>query len=126
MEKYERIIGKEIVSFNLKSDGSILKFLFKNGESISFIPEGDCCSTSWIESIDNDEVLKGKILSIEDIPMPNLGNIDGKRYKGVGQVEYYGLKIRTENGDCVIDYRNDSNGYYGGWINLVYSDQRGA
>jgi hypothetical protein len=27
---------------------------------------------------------------------------------------FYGCKISTDGGEIVIDYRNDSNGYYGG------------
>ena len=34
-------------------------------------------------------------------------------------VAYYGLKITTDNGRAVIDYRNSSNGYYGGSLELA-------
>jgi len=50
--------------------------------------------------------------------MPNLGNIDGVYRKNPDCVAYYGLKITTEKGRAMIDYRNDSNGYYGGWLGL--------
>ena len=50
--------------------------------------------------------------------MPNLGDIDGKHHAGVDVVAYYGVKITTEHGRCTIDFRNDSNGYYGGWLEV--------
>ena len=33
---------------------------------------------------------------------------------GCDVVAYYGCKISTNRGEILIDYRNDSNGYYGG------------
>ena len=48
--------------------------------------------------------------------MPNLGNVPTEHRDQVDEVQYYGLKITTERGRAMIDYRNDSNGYYGGWI----------
>jgi hypothetical protein len=38
-------------------------------------------------------------------------------------IAFYGLKITTDKGDIIIDYRNSSNGYYGGnlsWPNDNY------
>ena len=43
--------------------------------------------------------------------MPDLGDMPD-----CDCVQYYGAKITTNKGDMVIDYRNDSNGYYGGDI----------
>lgn len=118
-EIHEVLVGKTIVSHELKDDGSQLKLNCSDGTAVKLETEGDCCSFSWIESIDAPEALLGTVVSVEDIDMPNLGNIDGTRHQGVDEVAYYGLKITTEKGRCVIDYRNDSNGYYGGWIYLA-------
>lgn len=54
---------------------------------------------------------------VEHIEMPDLGDIPTVYEPAVDSVRYYGLKITTDKGRAVIDYRNDSNGYYGG--NLV-------
>lgn len=35
-------------------------------------------------------------------------------------LQFYGFKIQTQKGDVVIEYRNSSNGYYGG--NLAWND----
>ena len=51
------------------------------------------------------------IIECEDLAMPDLGDMPG-----CDCVQYYGAKITTNKGDMVIDYRNDSNGYYGGEI----------
>lgn len=53
--------------------------------------------------------------------MPNLGDIPTAYEPQVECVAYYGLKITTEKGRAVIDYRNDSNGYYGGSLMLGHA-----
>lgn len=118
MGDMKECIGKEIVSYRLNDDGTEMVLTFSDGSAAIFAPEGECCSHSWIESIDDETVLRGKVLGIEDIDMPDLGNVDGERHKGVQEVRYYGMKITTEHGRAVVDYRNDSNGYYGGWLNF--------
>ena len=35
---------------------------------------------------------------------------------------YYGLGITTEHGTAVVDFRNDSNGYYGGYLLVERKD----
>ena len=51
--------------------------------------------------------------------MPNL-----EYYKiNYDVLQFYGFKITTTRGVCVIDFRNESNGYYGGelsWPNERY------
>lgn len=59
------------------------------------------------------------MLAVEEIAMPNLGNVDGVYRQDCDCVEYYGLKITTDKGRAVIDYRNNSNGYYGGSLELA-------
>lgn len=118
------LIGKQIVAFALADDGADIRFDVKEGGPITLVAVGDCCSLTWIESLDAPTALLGTVLDVEEIPMPDLGNIDGTRHQGVEVVDYYGLKITTDKGRCVIDYRNDSNGYYGGHLELVKSVRR--
>lgn len=71
---------------------------------------GDCCSYTWIENIeDSVREYPATVLEVTDIDMPDLGDMEGKDV-----VKYYGCKITTDKGVIIIDYRNDSNGYYGG------------
>ena len=103
----------------ISDDGEQITFDCADRPSVTLKTYGDCCSYTWIESLDAPDALLGTVRSVEDIDMPNLGNIDGSKHTDVDQVAYYGLKIVTERGVCVIDYRNDSNGYYGGSLGLV-------
>jgi len=72
-----------------------------------------------VEDLDDPQALIGTVMKVENLEMPNLGNVDGVHHKGVDEVSYYGVKITTDAGRCTIDFRNDSNGYYGGWLEVV-------
>lgn len=97
------LVGKTITSFTLKDDGDSITFHCAEGD-VTFGTYGDCCSYTWIESIDTPEALRGRVQHVEEIPMPDRGNVDGLRHKDVDQVAYYGLKIVTEHGHAVLDY----------------------
>jgi hypothetical protein len=63
-------------------------------------------------------------MSVEDLDLPGDYKADASMFHSDPDVlSYYGCKITTTNGIAVIDYRNDSNGYYGG--NLVWPGERG-
>lgn len=102
--------GKTITAVYLSADAKALRFDIEHGDPIIAQADGDCCSETWIESVDAPERLIGEpVLSAEDIEMPDLGTPEDKEC-----VAYYGFKIVTAKGDVVVDYRNNSNGYYGG------------
>ena len=117
----ERMFGRKIKNFSPEENGDCIVFEFYDGKPLTLVAVGDCCSHTWIESMDNPECLVGGVVnSVENIDMPNLGDVPGKRIKEqfVESVEYYGLRITTDKGICVLDYRNDSNGYYGGSLEV--------
>lgn len=107
--------GKTIIKLRIAEDKMALKFTLKDGSTVKVLTDGDCCSHSWIEHI---ELPAGgfpcKVLGISDL---NYDDIPGE-YGDVTAV--YGCKISTDKGDLIIDYRNESNGYYGG--NLSWPD----
>ena len=106
------LIGKTITAIKIATDGCALRFDIEDSPPIVAYAEGDCCSTSWVESLDLPEAIIGSpVIAVEDIEMPDLGDQPGHDC-----MAYYGCKIRTVKGECVIDYRNDSNGYYGGYL----------
>jgi len=48
--------------------------------------------------------LPARILEVVDLNLPQSSD----------ELALYGLKLTTDKGDLVLDYRNESNGYYGG------------
>lgn len=114
------LIGKVIIEVELADDKGALRFHIDDGEPVIVRAAGDCCSHTWIESLDTPQLLiGGTVTAVEDLDMPTPPNVKEDGYGDVTQ--YYGCKIRTNKGDCVIDFRNTSNGYYGG--SLVWPHQ---
>jgi len=111
------LIGKTILGVDLADDKGAIRFRVADGDPIVARADGDCCSHSWIEHVENAEALVGReVTLVDDIDMPDLGDLPD-----CDVVRYYGCKIETAGGTCIIDYRNDSNGYYGG--SLVWPDK---
>jgi hypothetical protein len=104
------LIGKIVTAVWLADDKKAIRFDV-GGEHIIAKADGDCCSSTWIESFDNPDALVGaEVVSAEDV-----GGIKPAKDDGDGSVvAFYGFKIATTKGVCVLDYRNESNGYYGG------------
>lgn len=119
MEKKNVLIGKTITAVHLADDKGALRFDIEGVEAPLVVRcDGDCCSSTWVENIENVEALIGSpVLEAVDIEMPERDHPEDKERDVVA---YYGFRIRTAKGDCVLDYRNASNGYYGG--NLVWPD----
>ena len=115
------LIGKLIEGIKIAEDKMALLFLTDAGEFIARADAG-CCSSTWIESVEIPFTeFPCRVLRIEDINMPYLGPMPG-----CDVVAYYGFKIVTDKGDIIIDYRNDSNGYYGGNIEWPDGDFYGG
>lgn len=105
----DKMIGKTINEIKIADDKKALKFICEDGDHV-VKADGDCCSDTWIESIEAPAMgFPCQILKIEDL---TLGDDEELEYGDV--IAHYGCKISTDKGDIVIDYRNESNGYYGG------------
>lgn len=114
MEKANALIGKIVTAVYLADDGGAIKFDVEGGDPIIAHADGDCCSHSWIESVQGIEQLIGaRVVSVDDVgEMPE---VKGNRYGHYEEeMTFYGCKITTNKGYALIDYRNSSNGYYGG------------
>ncbi len=120
-ERQHPLIGKTIASVYLTSDGGAIRFDLSDGSQVHASAYGECCSHSWIETIQGlDQIIDSPIVSVEDVAMPDLGS-NGETDRAINryghyeeEMAYYGCKITSEKGYAVIDYRNSSNGYYGG------------
>lgn len=103
------LVGKTITGLKIAEDKTALLFSTDSGD-VKVLCDADCCSFTWVEHIEMPALgLPAKVVKAEDIEMPDLGDMPE-----CDVVDYYGFKITTDKGELVIDYRNDSNGYYGG------------
>lgn len=97
-----------------KQNDSKMMFVDADGRELVFELEGDCCSHSYF---DNDCKLDvGDILghTIKKIETNCVG--DGERDHTVTLI--YMTVITTDKGHFTLSWRNDSNGYYSGWLKI--------
>jgi hypothetical protein len=127
----KKLVGVKVTAFKLDDDheGADLEGE-RDGErdgqpvKFRFTVYGDCCSHTWIESVIEESALVGyTITAIDDLELPNNEPANGvdktttENYEE--EMSFYGLAITTERGKCILDYRNSSNGYYGGSMDIV-------
>lgn len=111
------LLDKKIVSVKIADDKMAMLFVTENNENLILRVDADCCSHTWIESVDLPALgLPFTVIECKDLEL----NIPEKEYDG-DVIKFYGAEIVTDKGSMNIDYRNSSNGYYGG--NIVWPDE---
>lgn len=107
------LLNKSIQSVKISPDRQALLFIDTNGGEYVVPVDADCCSHTWIESVELPALgFPFDIIKFDDLDLP--GSDDNHPEHDCLQV--YGVKLTTSKGDMVIDFRNSSNGYYGGSI----------
>jgi len=126
----KELIGKTINKITRpKGIDTLICFETSDGDFV-YQTEGDCCSTSWFEHFEGIHNLIGhEISSVEEIDIGKVfligsyGPVDeyGEEHDCL---QLYGIKLTTELGNSRIEFRNSSNGYYGGWVEFVGNNLR--
>ncbi len=122
----ERIIGKTIASIELSSDKEEIDLTFSDRTRHRFRVEGECCSTSWVEHLElPPDVIGATITAVQEhAPISNTMSDALEAERAILQEQsesdvvkhHYYSAIATNRGQIWIEYRNSSNGYYGGSI----------
>lgn len=114
-----KVIGRPIQSITDEEDGERLRFRFLNGSEQVYHARGDCCSYSWIEHLTVPSDIEGAVIT----EVRESEAVDTKETTRRGQpIEYpdqivvYHTVFITDRGEIIVEYRNESNGYYGGWL----------
>ena len=89
------------------SDRIVFRFMDKT--MVAYETAGECCSHSWIEHYSVPEDVEGSC--VVDIVGSKTGEEDKEGYE---LLQFYETRFKTDKGDIVVEYRNNSNGYYGG------------
>lgn len=117
----KKLIEKLVVGIEISNENNFLRFKLADGEVVLYAA-GDCCSLSWFNDILGvDALLGGTIRAIESIEMPDPRSEEArkKEEKDGDYLAFYGYKITTDKGHVTLAFRNSSNGYYGGSIELA-------
>jgi hypothetical protein len=110
---FEGMLGRTIDTVALSADKAQIVFRFQDGgEDAMFEVEGDCCSTSWIEHLEVPNDVKGAVLT----DVANGDYVVGESESEYEEVKVYSTSFKTTKGEIILEFRNSSNGYYGGYL----------
>jgi len=122
----EALIGEIPVDIALSPSKLSLGIACASGKIVVYEATGDCCSHSWFESIYGEtQVLGSPVTGIRAVNI-DLLSVYGMKHNNEceendsGIISYYAYEIATNQGKCLIDFRNSSNGYYGGQMEPSY------
>lgn len=106
------LLYKTILKLEIDEAGEYLRFTTNEKQVYVYYSEGECCSSSWFQYITGVMYLfNTQILDIKEIEINN-NVIETKK----GCIQLYKIEIDTTKGYVDFEYRNESNGYYGGFI----------
>lgn len=109
----KELFGQSISNIYMDDEGLYLIFRGFHTATWCYRAEGDCCSSTWFESIDNPEnLIDSEIIGIEQKEYTS-DRDDSLDYQEV-VTQTYGYTLKTNRGHTDIVFRNESNGYYGG------------
>lgn len=109
----EELVGKTVHQVLTDDDKVFWRFVTEQG-NVDYYCFADCCSESWVNHIADLDTLIGQ--RVEEVEQINLFALLGAQpeptRQSVDEVMFH--RVRTNKGICVIEFRNSSNGYYGG------------
>ena len=109
---YYPLHDKPVESVAIDQDGEHLVFRLVDGRTLTYEAVGDCCSSSWVEHITVPPDLAGSVF--DAVAETNMGEkVDDKDWE---TIRFYQTSFRCPKGEVIVEYRNSSNGYYGGWL----------
>lgn len=116
---FAAMAGKVIVAVDVSGNKDRVVFSFEDGTYQLFGVDAECCSTSWIEHLEAPlDVVGATITGAEDgeeVPITqDHSDHDEDEDHGDVCVNVYNTVFHTNKGDIVLEYRNSSNGHYGG------------
>lgn len=118
-DNFESIIGKSVKSVRMDSDYAIL--LFTDGSYQTFEVEGDCCSYSYFtDFVGVANLIAGAPIGAVTKVDPGIEAAHRPDEDNDECIQVYGYKfLLTDGSSATLVFRNSSNGYYGGWMELT-------
>lgn len=122
MSEFKNLVGKKILNVYVTGIQHPGKIVFKtDAGTYSYIACGDCCSTSWFEHVSGlVHLLNATINEVKEISMKEIPTAEQKDYDCL---QNYGWRFVTDKGYFEIEMRNESNGYYGGYIEGPFTEE---
>jgi hypothetical protein len=124
MSVLDVLVGKQVQELLMDEDREHIAFVTDQGR-YDFYCFADCCSESWINHVNFvDALIGGTVQSVDEVDMHSLLQVEPEATRQEhDQVMFY--RIHTDKGTCVLEFRNSSNGYYGGELGIARGEVTG-
>jgi hypothetical protein len=97
-----------------------ITFHCDNGDYV-YVADGDCCSTTYIDTVEGPKA--GRVLEVQE---PEWNDPVRSSQTEDGETKFYKTTLVLEGqGHLDVEYRNESNGYYGGSLELLSAPSEG-
>lgn len=120
----QSLVGRKVERFELSEDKTVMTFHLDGGARLVGELDADCCSESWVEHV--DAPIDGlTVEKVTETSAEDLGYGTRQEYDQVWFLRVAGAERYTSRG-CTVEFRNSSNGYYGGWVNWRLEEVQAA
>ncbi len=118
----QKLVGRTVKRVVMNAERTRLGLELENDDRVVYRTAGDCCSESWIEHFEVEDLLGGEITGVEIPSWCGPEEVDESDDRGE-VVKVYGVRFLVRGrGVCALEFRNASNGYYGGSIEQEKDD----
>lgn len=116
---FKPLIGESIVGVAINTRGDAMEFKLESGNYITFHVEGEWWTSSYFHDfIGISAIFNSPIQAINSIELTDEAHKDLEtEYEAI---KFYGYRFQTETASAVLSFRNESNGYYGGYLEDFY------
>lgn len=120
----KELLNKVIKKIFISEGESHIKFILSDNSEMIYVTDADCCSETWFSDFTGiDCLINQEILEVEELLLPINKLLLAQRSRQEYD-ELYGYCFKTQKGYATLEYRNSSNGYYGGSCSLFIPFQR--
>jgi hypothetical protein len=107
------LVGRHVLGVQMTPGKDDVRFITTTG-NLDYVCYGDCCSESWVNHVnDIDKLIDATVTQVEEVDFYGmLGAEPEPTRQDSDDVLFH--RIHTNKGTCLIEFRNSSNGYYGG------------
>lgn len=118
---YREVVGRVVVrveatrcrQYDEQRDDAVVLVL-DDGRGLRLELDAECCSRSYFADVHQfDELVGARIQAIEE--REGVGKLEPADGEG-DRITPRFLIFTTDRGYVTVDWRNDSNGYYDGWV----------
>jgi hypothetical protein len=116
----KELIGKTVRKIFVNEGEDALLFKTDEGD-VLYRTNADCCSETWFADITGLYYFRGQsVTHVEEMELPDWWerHMPDDRRTRQEYDSFYGFRLMSDRGALDIIFRNSSNGYYGGGIEL--------